>query len=165
MSQELKPCPFCGGKNIILGTHEASWGTEQYIKCCDCMAKIQIDQEYGEKMLIYRWNRRVDREHGLLLLVPCSVGADIYYIPSRKNVRLNLLDGHEEENRVFHQTVDRITFAKNRWYMECDSDLEYGTGRVLLDTSYGVTWFLSSEEAETKLKEIKLEAKEKLEKM
>lgn len=91
-------------------------------------------------------------EQGLLLRLLCGIGTDIYYIPSEKNFRLNLLDGHGEENRVFHQTVDRITFIKNGWYMECDSDLEYGTGRILLDTSYGVTWFLTSEEAEAKLK-------------
>lgn len=88
------------------------------------------------------------------LRLPCGIGTDIYYIPSEENFRLNLLNGHGEENRVFHQTVDRITFRKNGWYMECDSDLEYGTGRILLDTSYGVTWFLTSEEAEAKLKEM-----------
>lgn len=93
-------------------------------------------------------------EQGLLLRLLCDIGTDIYYIPSEKNFRLNLLDGHGEENRVFHQTVDRITFRKNGWYMECDSDLEYGTGRILLDTSYGVTWFLTSEEAEAKLAEM-----------
>lgn len=93
-------------------------------------------------------------EQGLLLRLLCGIGTDIYYIPSEKNFRLNLLDGHGEENRVFHQTVDRITFIKNGWYMECDSDLEYGTGRILLDTSYGVTWFLTSEEAEAKLAEM-----------
>lgn len=93
-------------------------------------------------------------EQGLLLRLPCGIGTDIYYIPSEENFRLNLLDGHGEENRVFHQTVDRITFRKNGWYMECDSDLEYGTGRILLDTSYGVTWFLTREEAEAKLKEM-----------
>lgn len=93
-------------------------------------------------------------EQGLLLRLPCGIGTDIYYIPSEKNFRLNLLDGHGEENRVFYQTVDRITFRKNGWYMECDSDLEYGTGRILLDTSYGVTWFLTKEEAEAKLKEM-----------
>ena len=96
-------------------------------------------------------------EQGLLLRLPCGIGTDIYYIPSEKNFRLNLLDGHGEENRVFHQTVDRITFRKNGWYMECDSDLEYGTGRILLDTSYGVTWFLTSEEAEDRLKEMEEE--------
>lgn len=96
-------------------------------------------------------------EQGLLLRLPCGIGTDIYYIPSEENFRLNLLDGHEGENRVFHQTVDRITFRKNGWYMECDSDLEYGTGRILLDASYGVTWFLTSEEAEAKLKEMEEE--------
>lgn len=97
-------------------------------------------------------------EQGLLLRLPCGIGTDIYYIPSEENFRLNLLDGHGEENRVFHQTVDRITFRKNGWYMECDSDLEYGTGRILLDASYGVTWFLTSEEAEAKLKEMEEES-------
>lgn len=97
-------------------------------------------------------------EQGLLLRLPCGIGTDIYYIPSEENFRLNLLDGHGEENRVFHQTVDRITFKKNGWYMECDSDLEYGTGRILLDISYGVTWFLTSEEAEAKLKEMEEES-------
>jgi len=93
-------------------------------------------------------------EQGLLLRLLCGIGTDIYYIPSEKNFRLNLLDGHGEENRVFHKTVDRITFRKNGWYMEYYPDLEYGTGRILLDTSYGVTWFLTSEEAEAKLKEM-----------
>lgn len=93
-------------------------------------------------------------EQGLLLRLPREIGADIYYIPSEKNFRLNLLDGHGKENRVFHQTVDRITFRKDGWYIECNSDLKYGTGRILLDTSYGVTWFLSNDEAEAKLQEM-----------
>lgn len=111
-----------------------------------------------EYELYQRLGRYEDaEEQGLLLRLPCGIGTDIYYIPSEKNFRLNLLDGHVEENRVFHQTVDRITFRKNGWYMECDSDLEYGTGRILLDTSYGVTWFLTREEAEANLKEMEEE--------
>lgn len=93
-------------------------------------------------------------EQGLLLRLPCGIGADVYSIPSKTNFLLNLLNRHEEENRVFHQTVDRIIFKKGGWYMECDSDLKYGTGRILLDTSYGVTWFLTRAEAEAKLKEM-----------
>lgn len=92
-------------------------------------------------------------EQGLLLRLPCGIGSDIYFIPSKVNFRLNLSSGLTEENRVFHQVVDRITFRKNGWYMECDADLEYGIGRILRDENYGVTWFLSKEEAEAKLKE------------
>lgn len=93
-------------------------------------------------------------EQGLLLRLPCGIGSDIYFIPSKVNFRLNLLSGLTEGNRVFHQVVDRITFRKNGWYMECDADLEYGIGRILRDENYGVTWFLSKEEAEAKLKEM-----------
>ena len=94
-------------------------------------------------------------EQGLLLRLPCGIGSDVYFIPSKVNFRLNLLSGLTEENRVFHQVVDRITFRKNGWYMECDADLEYGIGRILRDENYGVTWFLSKEEAEAKLKELR----------
>lgn len=93
-------------------------------------------------------------EQGLLLRLLCGIGADVYSIPSKANFLLNLLNRHEGENRVFHQKVERITIVKGGWYMECDSDLKYGTGRILLDTSYGVTWFLSREEAEAKLKKM-----------
>lgn len=93
-------------------------------------------------------------EQGLLLRLPCGIGSDIYFIPSKVNFRLNLLSGLTEENRVFHQVVDRITFRKNGWYMECDADLEYGIGRILRDENYGVTWFLSKEEAEARLREL-----------
>lgn len=99
-------------------------------------------------------NREQAEEQGLLLWLPCGIGSDIYFIPSKVNFRLNLLSGLTEENRVFHQVVDRITFRKNGWYMECDADLEYGIGRILRDENYGVTWFLSKEEAEAKLKEM-----------
>lgn len=93
-------------------------------------------------------------EQGVLLRLPCGIGADVYSIPSKTNFLLNLLNRHEGENRVFHQKVERITIVKGGWHMECDSDLKYGTGRILLDTSYGVTWFLTRAEAEAKLKEM-----------
>ena len=121
-----------------------------YKYCENAEERCPVFNEIYEKLAAYE----DAEEQGLLLRLPCGIGTDIYYIPSEENFRLNLLDGHGEENRVFHQTVDRITFRKNGWYMECDSDLEYGTGRILLDTSYGVTWFLTSEEAEAKLKEM-----------
>lgn len=93
-------------------------------------------------------------EQGRLLRLPCSIGVDVYMIPSKTNYLLNIFGHREKLNKIYHQNVERITFTKRGWYMECDKDAEYGTGKILVDTSYGVTWFLSHEEAEAKLKEI-----------
>lgn len=91
-------------------------------------------------------------EQGLLLKPPCSIGSDVYYIPSKVNYELNILNGHEENNRVYHQKVAKIVFTERGWYLECDKDLEYGTGRILADKFYKETWFLEPSEAEEALK-------------
>ena len=93
-------------------------------------------------------------EQGLLLRFPCGIGDDVYFIPSKTNYKLNILHGHPESNRVYHQNVEKITFTPNGWYLECDKDLEYLTDHILIDKLYKETWFLSQAEAEKKLKEI-----------
>ena len=93
-------------------------------------------------------------EQGLLLRLPCGIGADIYFIPSKTNYKLNILQGYPEINRVYHQNVERITFTPNGLYLECDKDIEYATDHILIDKFYKETWFLSQEEAEKKLKEM-----------
>lgn len=96
-------------------------------------------------------------EQGLLLRLPCGIGADVYFIPSETNYKLNILQGYPESNRVYHQTVERITFTPNGWYLECDKDLEYATDHILIDKLYKETWFLSQTEAGQKLKEMESE--------
>lgn len=86
--------------------------------------------------------------------VPCKIGADVYIVPSEVNFRMNILARHPENNKVYHQKVSLITFTKKGWYIECDKDREYGTGRILLEKMYRETWFLSQEEAEAKLAEM-----------
>ncbi len=93
-------------------------------------------------------------EQGLLLKPPCSIGSDVYYIPSKVNHELNILNGHEENNRVYHQKVAKIVFTECGWYLECDKDLEYGTGRILADKFYKETWFLEPSEAEEALNKL-----------
>lgn len=93
-------------------------------------------------------------EQGLLLKLPCRIGDDVYFIPSRLNFKINILQGLHENNRVYHQKVKRITFTENGWYLECDKDLEYATDHILIDKSYKKTWFLSKEEAEQRLREM-----------
>lgn len=110
-------------------------------------------------------------EQGLLRRLPCSIGSDVYFIPSKVNFELNKLNGHEESNRVYHQKVSKIVFNErgwymecdknleygSGWYMECDKDLEYGTGNVLLDKFYKETWFLTQNEAEEALRRMERE--------
>ena len=93
-------------------------------------------------------------EQGLLLRLPCGIGSDVYTIPSKVNYKLNILNLHPENNKVYHQKVALITFTEKGWYMECDKDREYATYRILPDKMYKETWFLSQEEAEAKLKEM-----------
>ena len=73
---------------------------------------------------------------GRLLVLPCKVGDDVYFIPSKVNYKLNILNEHEENNRIYHQKIVRITFTRNEWYVECDKDLDYGTGRVHYPTAF-----------------------------
>ena len=91
-------------------------------------------------------------EQGLLPKLPCSIGSDVYFIPSKVTFDLNKLNEHEEGNRIYHQKVAKIVFTKNGWYLECDKDLEYGTGHILVDKLYKETWFLTQAEAEEALK-------------
>ena len=93
-------------------------------------------------------------EHGLLLRLPCGIGSDVYIIPSKINYKLNILSLHPENNKVYHQKVCLITFTENGWYIKCDKDREYAIERILSEKMYKETWFLSQEEAETKLSEI-----------
>lgn len=93
-------------------------------------------------------------EKGLLLRLPCKVGDTVYQIPSKVNYDLNVLHGYDANNRVYNQKVSKIVLDGEYWYLECDKDREYGTGRICLDRSFGETWFLTKEEAEKALKEM-----------
>ena len=55
--EELKKCPFCGSEDVRMGSRGNTLGIDIYVKC-NCGAKVQICEEYGEEELIKRWNRR-----------------------------------------------------------------------------------------------------------
>ena len=94
-------------------------------------------------------------EQGFLKILPVDIGSDVYFIPSKVNYELNVLNHHEENNRVYHQKVANIVFNDRGYYLECDKDSEYGTDHVLVDIFYQVTWFTTEEEAEQALAEMK----------
>lgn len=90
------------------------------------------------------------QEQGLLIELPVAIGTEVYFTPSEKMYELNLIC-NKKGNRVYYQKVKRITIGQNGWYLECDKDVEYGTGKILLPSGYKKTWFLTRSEAEEAL--------------
>ena len=133
--------------------------TEKIAKARGHELKSIESNQFWEHYQVRAWLKELKQyknleEQGLLLRFPCGIGDDVYFIPSKTNYKLNILHGHPESNRVYHQNVERITFTTNGWYLECDKDLEYSTDHILIDKLYKETWFLSQAEAEQKLKEM-----------
>nr|DAL17310.1 MAG TPA_asm: hypothetical protein [Caudoviricetes sp.] len=94
-------------------------------------------------------------EQGLLVRLPVAIGDDIYKIPSKANYDLNVLNGYKANNRVYHQKVYSIVFSQRGWFVQCDKDSIHAPNVICLDVEYGKTWFLTREEAEKKLEEMK----------
>ena len=96
-------------------------------------------------------------ECGLLMRLPCKIGDDVYIIPSPTVYRLNIINGYEKLNKICHQHVGTIVITAGHWY--ATSREEYGVynEKVLNDIAFGTTWFLTREEAEKKLEEMKNE--------
>ena len=89
-----------------------------------------------------------------LLKLPCKIGDDVYFVPSEVNYKLNILNRHSENNKVYRQKVEDFVLTRHGWYLECDQDVKYGTGNILIDAHFCKTWFLTKSEAEAKLKEL-----------
>ena len=119
---------------------------------CDVIRHLtDFAEKYREQLKEYQ---QLEEERRPVKL-PCKVGDDVWFVPSHTNYKLNILNHHREENKIFHQKVVRITFSRNGWYLECDKDLEYATDHILIDKMYKETWFLTESEAEAKLKELR----------
>lgn len=56
--EKLKPCPFCGGKNIRVWNTSTPW-----VSCDDCLASTSCVPT--EKEAIERWNRRAKVEQSV----------------------------------------------------------------------------------------------------
>lgn len=109
-----------------------------------------------KNLLIEKLGKYEDlEERGRLVKLPCKIGDDVWFVPSQTCYKLNILNGHSEANRVYHQKVARITFDENGWYMVCDKDLEYAIVNTLIGKMFNETWFLTQSEAEAKLKELR----------
>nr|DAQ39758.1 MAG TPA: restriction alleviation protein [Caudoviricetes sp.] len=54
---DLKPCPFCGGK-AILETVDGNSSEECYIYCPECDFESGVYSQ--PKFIVEKWNRRAD---------------------------------------------------------------------------------------------------------
>jgi hypothetical protein len=63
MSDEIKPCPFCGGEAKLIGEPKCYW-----INCqnSDCLTSSGINQKTEEEAIQY-WNRRVDKSEPITM--------------------------------------------------------------------------------------------------
>lgn len=58
MSDELKPCPFCGGMAEIVEIDEGENAGGSCVCCTTCLASSKVDFGFKENF-ISNWNRRV----------------------------------------------------------------------------------------------------------
>ena len=62
-SEELLPCPFCGGAPRIQHLFMADKPTHSRVICTNCHAKTDYYvYEFGERNIIKVWNRRADHD-------------------------------------------------------------------------------------------------------
>ena len=56
---EIKPCPFCGSKEIVIDKYEQEVGTRFRIICFGCMTMIDPGWAQQACDVIDMWNKRV----------------------------------------------------------------------------------------------------------
>ena len=122
-----------------------------FISSDDCAEKYNQVAKWLEELKTYKGAE----EQGLLVRLPCKVGDDVYIIPSPSVYGLNVVNGYEKNNKVYHQHVGSIVFADGHWYMTSREEYGFCHEKVLNDIAYGITWFTDREEAEKKLEEMK----------
>lgn len=83
-----------------------------------------------------------------VIVPPCKVGDKIYVIPSKTNYKLNIANGHTENNRIYEQIVDAIHIYLTGYTLSSCEGLQHQPSAL-----YGETWFLIKKEAEKALEE------------
>lgn len=126
---------------------------ENYMKdnCMKCAEQHEQLVEWLEELKSYKSAEK----QGLLVRLPVKIGDDIYKIPSKANYDLNVLNGYKANNRVYHQKAYSIVFSQSGWFVQCDKDSIHAPNVICVDVEYGKTWFLTREEAEKKLEEMR----------
>lgn len=120
-----------------------SYGQPPYGREVEGTAELLL--QMAEKLEKYE----VLEEQGKLLKLPCAVGDTVYVIPSSENFGINIVNGHEENNRVYEQIVDHVDMRRSGYLLiTCDGM------SCVIEKFYKKTWFTDKKEAKVKLKEL-----------
>lgn len=62
MTEQLKPCPFCGGNNMDIEefTIDFAFDIGYIIRCRDCGCTLKSIENNSEQKAIEAWNRRAN---------------------------------------------------------------------------------------------------------
>ena len=97
---------------------------EEFEEYMGSMLSVEIDSTVGLLALFYRnlWAIADLREklkeyedleeQGRLVKLPCKIGDDVYFVPSQVNYKLNILNRHSENNKVYHQKVENFVLTR-----------------------------------------------------
>ena len=99
------------------------------------------------------------------IVLPVKIGDTIYVVPSETNYRLNIVNGREEQNKVYEWTISEIRYNKYGFSVVCDvGDVQFYCnyeppknlcGHFDTEKYYGETWFTTRAEAQAKLQELR----------
>lgn len=89
-----------------------------------------------------------------IIKIPVNIGDTIFVIPSRVNYDLNIVNEHEENNKIYEQKISSIQWWSNECYLILTCD---GICSVRSDTQDEI-WFLDRCNAEYKINQLKEQA-------
>ena len=62
MPEKLKPCPFCGSKDVEIFEPIPKNAVGRAIVCKNCNVRVGFPTAYDDVMAAEEWNRRVDND-------------------------------------------------------------------------------------------------------
>lgn len=142
MSEELKPCPFCGKTSVhVSESFCGGW----FAKCRECGA--EIGSPHSEDDAKENWNRRAQQPNEpLMVTFPCKMGDTVYKVEDGLPIISYRVTGFVLGKTEFEDEDD--IEARLGWQVEYG---KYGVDCECPISEFGKSLFLTHEAAEQAL--------------